>query len=337
MQRILTGRRALVVLAATGGALVLAACDTGNYTVRFTVGEAGIILNTTDAGATWQAQASGVKNNLNGVSFAGPTHGCAVGDKGTIVYTMDGSTWNSASSVPTTLKLNAVDVESYAEASLGGFAVGIKGTILQSDSCSSWTAQTSGTSANLNGVAQCRCIVPWAWAVGDYGTILITTDGSTWNSQTSGTGQSLESVSFVNASDGWAVGKRGVILNTTNGGTTWTPQTSGTSRELDGVVFADSLHGYAVGQNGVILSTSDGGATWIAQTSHTSQNLESVSTIFDGAVAYDDTGSGVVLATGDYNDAIAVGKNGVIRMTTNGGATWTISNSGTKQNLSGAS
>jgi photosystem II stability/assembly factor-like uncharacterized protein len=130
--------------------LVLAACDTGNYTVRFTVGEAGTILNTTDAGATWQAQASGVKNNLNGVSFAFTTYGCAVGDKGTIVYTTDGSTWNSASSVPTTLKLNAVDVE--LGEGVDGLAVGVQGTILFTANCSSWTAQTSNTTANLNGV-----------------------------------------------------------------------------------------------------------------------------------------------------------------------------------------
>ena len=340
MQRILTGRRALVVLATTGGALVLAACDTGDFHVRFAVGEAGIILNTADAGATWQAQASGVKNNLNGVSFVSTTFGCAVGDKGTIVYTTDGSTWNSASSVPTTLKLNGVDVEP-VEGDFG-FAVGVKGTILTTDTCSSWTAQTSGTTANLNGVSTCRCDSPDGWAVGDYGHILNTVNGgTTWNPQLSGTGQNLESVWFVNAFDGWAVGKRGVILNTGDGGTTWTAQTSGTTGELDGVVFADPVHGYAVGQNGVILATVNGGTTWTAQTSHTSQNLESVSTIFTGSGCAT-VGESVCTATlapptGDWHDAIAVGKNGVIRMTQDGGATWTISNSGTKQNLSGAS
>jgi photosystem II stability/assembly factor-like uncharacterized protein len=336
MQRILTGRRVAVALAATSGALVLAACDTGDFHVRFTVGEAGIILNTTDAGATWQAQASGVKKNLNGVSFVDTTRGCAVGDNGTIVYTTDGSTWNSASSVPTTLKLNAVDTEQSlpvgeVPVELSALAVGIKGTILQSFGCSGWTAQTSGTTANLNGVAMCRCVGDDAWAVGDFGRILNTTNGgTTWSPQVSGTGQNLEAVSFADGSDGWAVGKRGVILNTIDGGTTWTAQTSGTTGELDGVVFADPLHGYAVGQNGVILSTSNGGTTWIKQVSHTSQNLESVSTIFTGTV---EIGPEV---PNDYADAIAVGKNGVIRMTQDGGATWTISNSGTTQNLSGA-
>jgi photosystem II stability/assembly factor-like uncharacterized protein len=338
----LTGRRVAVALAATSGALVLAACDTGDFHIRFTVGEAGIILNTTDAGATWQAQASGVKKNLNGVSFGGPRQGCAVGDNGTIVFTTDGSTWNSASSVPTTLKLNAVDVEPFEGGSIAqvlgadvfGFAVGIKGTILATEGCGSWTAQTSGITANLNGVAMCRCTnVDAAWAVGDYGHILNTLDGgTTWNPQVSGTGQNLESVSFVDSNNGWAVGKRGVILNTLNGGTTWTPQTSGTTTELDGVVFADAQHGYAVGQKGVILATTNGGTTWIAQNSHTSQNLESVSTIWDA----NQTEVGLEVPN-DYSDAIAVGKNGVIRMTTNEGATWTISNSGTTQNLGGAS
>ena len=343
MHGILTGRRVAVALAAISGGLVLAACDTGNFLIRFTVGEGGIILNTTDAGATWQAQASGVTKNLNGVSFGGSTQGCAVGDNGTIVFTADGSTWNKALSVPTTLKLNAVDVEPIIGGAAPesvipvpnviGLAVGIKGTILATEGCGFWSAETSGTTANLNGVSLCRCLSGDAWAVGDYGHILNTVDfGTTWNAQVSGTGQNLESVSFVDANDGWAVGKRGVILNTGNGGTTWTPQTSGTTNELDGVAFADPLHGYAVGQNGVILATSNGGATWVKQVSHTSQNLESVSTIWD----VNQTEVGVEVAN-DYADAIAVGKNGVIRMTTNEGATWTISNSGTTQNLGGAS
>jgi photosystem II stability/assembly factor-like uncharacterized protein len=337
MHGIVTRRRAAIAVAAIGGIFALASCDTSDFNIRFAVGEAGTIINTTNAGASWQQQASGVQKNLNGVSFFGSTTGCAVGDNGTITYTANGTTWTPATGVPTTLPLNAVDF-GFSQQGTGfpdtAWAVGLKGTIISAfagsaNACSgTWTTQTSGITANLNGVAWCRCAGQDVWAVGDYGHVLATTNGgSTWTPQTSGTGQNLEAVVFVDSQTGWAVGKRGVIIHTSNGGTTWTAQSSGTTLSLDGVAFADSMHGYAVGANGLILATIDGGVTWTPQTSHTTTFLESVSTIFAG-------GEGTI---GDYHDAIAVGKGGVIRMTQDGGATWTTSASGTTRNLGGTS
>src|SRR5579864_9575829 len=88
-----------------GVLLVLAACDTGDYTVRFVVGTHGLIINTTDAGATWNQQTSGVSVTLNGVAFAGTQNGCTVGENATVLRTTDGSTWNPATAVPTTKEL----------------------------------------------------------------------------------------------------------------------------------------------------------------------------------------------------------------------------------------
>ena len=326
MSRLVATRRAAVGIAAVGGIATLAAFGTGNYTVRFAVGEAGIILNTTDAGASWSQQGSGVIKNLNGVTFSGTSDGCAVGDSGTATATTDGSTWTPAASVPTTAKLNAVDGGRVVE-SFSFWAVGSGGTILQSFDCSNWNVQTSGTTKNLNGVSFCHCNSADVWAVGDYGHIFATTDGFTWSPETSGVSQGLESVFFVDSQTGWAVGRRGVIIHTVDGGTTWTKQVSGTTLSLDGVAFSDSQHGYVVGANGLILATVNGGATWTAQKSHTSVNLEAVSTI----VPFDES------TFGDYFDAIAVGKGGVILMTQDGGTTWTKSPSGTTQNLSGTS
>ena len=54
------------------------------------VGGAGAIIRTTDGGATWTAQSSGVTNTLYGVSFTDANKGTAVGNAGTILRTTDG-------------------------------------------------------------------------------------------------------------------------------------------------------------------------------------------------------------------------------------------------------
>ena len=66
--------------------------------------------------------------------------------------------------------------------------------------------------------------------------------------------ESLLAVHFSDRRNGWAVGRGGAILATTNGGNTWKQQTSGTSNTLIDVHFSDSRSGWAVGNEGTILS-----------------------------------------------------------------------------------
>jgi photosystem II stability/assembly factor-like uncharacterized protein len=76
---------------------------TGNtiYDIRFVdgqtgwaVGQAGQILKTVDAGASWSAQVSDVTTVLSNVRFASSTVGWAVGNSGVVVRTEDGGlTW----------------------------------------------------------------------------------------------------------------------------------------------------------------------------------------------------------------------------------------------------
>jgi photosystem II stability/assembly factor-like uncharacterized protein len=113
----------------------------------------------------------------------------------------------------------------------------------------------------------------------------------------------LTSVYFVSSNNGWAVGDKGVILNTIDGGTNWDLQSSGTANSLNSVVFIDKNNGFAVGRNGTILNTSNGGKTWVQQQSNTSNDLEDV------------------FFTSKKN-GIAVGFYKILK-TTNGGINWT--------------
>jgi photosystem II stability/assembly factor-like uncharacterized protein len=98
------------------------------------------------------------------------------------------------------------------------WAVGSGGSIqYTSDAGATWTTQTSGTSADLNGVSAADA--DHAWAVGEGGAIVYTSDaGATWTTQTSGTSADLNGVSAADADHAWAVGARGTILHTENRG-----------------------------------------------------------------------------------------------------------------------
>jgi photosystem II stability/assembly factor-like uncharacterized protein len=77
----------------------------------------------------------------------------------------------------------------------------------------------------------------------------------------------LFSVSFPNEKDGWACGRWGTILHTSDGGNTWNQQNSGTDYTLSSIFFTDPQNGWAVGDGGTILHTTDGGKTWGKQKS----------------------------------------------------------------------
>lgn len=77
----------------------------------------------------------------------------------------------------------------------------------------------------------------------------------------------LFSVSFPNEKEGWACGRWGCVLHTSNGGQNWVRQNSGTDFTLSSICFIDDQIGWAVGDGGTIIHTEDGGKTWEKQTS----------------------------------------------------------------------
>ncbi|MEO0530615.1 MAG: YCF48-related protein [Planctomycetota bacterium] len=82
---------------------------------------------------------------------------------------------------------------------------------------------------------------------------------------------SLRDVEFIDPRRGWAVGDRGVVLQTTDGGEHWLRVGTPTEHALYGVSFVDERHGWAIGgairpytheSRGVVLATSNGGRDW---------------------------------------------------------------------------
>jgi photosystem II stability/assembly factor-like uncharacterized protein len=109
-------------------------------------------------------------------------------------------------------------------------------------------------------------------------------------------GNNLYSVSFRNASDGWAVGDGGAIIFTRDSGVTWKAASSPNSKRLWGVSAVSSGTVWAVGDGGVILkSVSEDSFAMLV--SGTTQNLNAVAFVSDvkGWAA----GDGIILATLD--------------------------------------
>lgn len=93
--------------------------------------------------------------------------------------------------------------------------------------------------------------------------VLHTADGgTTWYEQVvPSEARFLRAVKFVSPTRGWACGRNGTIIFTSDGGNSWVIQESNAESTLFDIDFADSLRGMAAG-NGVVVRTMDGGANW---------------------------------------------------------------------------
>lgn len=130
--------------------------------------------------------------------------------------------------------------------------------------------------------------------------------------------QDLFSVSFPNQTHGWACGRWGRILHTSDAGATWSVQVSGTDFTLTGVSFPDDRTGWVVGDRGTILHTTDGGRTWVRQQSPVELYLM--------GVCFVDSSTGWI-----------AGERAQILSTRDGGQTWTVQFEGPDVILKGIS
>ena len=322
------------------------------------VGDEGAIVHTTDGGAHWTRQASGLApvddfgnpmNRLNGACSTGAGHAVAVGAGGMIVATSDsGAKW-VALGASTDYEGQCKDVD-FLDATHGWIARG-DGLLKTTDGGRDWSWVEHDRPCMSVGFASAKL----GWMIDMDNGIERTTDGGLhWTKQKSDT-VALAHVFALDASHVWAAGDQGHVLATTDGGTHWAKQGSGTTNGLEGIAFADAEHGWAVGFGGTIVHTSDGGAHWSVQSApsewFTSVFAQSAShawvTGFDGTILETTDGgstwvprAGVLLygygvtlpayaseffksiAFSDPQHGAAVGSDGTILLTDDGGRTW---------------
>ena len=195
-----------------------------------------------------------------------------------------------------------------------GWACGRWGRVLHtSDGGTSWARQDTGTGLTLSSV----CFVDRqnGWAVGDRGTIIRTADGGrSWVKQESPVDYFHMDVHFADAETGWIATERTTILHTADGGKNWRIQFRDEDFILKGISFCDPENGWAVGEYGYIYHTSDGGRTWQHQAGEFGYS-EATRDIVGGHFLFD------VVAV-DPETAWAVGIDGHVARTVDGGKTW---------------
>ena len=169
------------------------------------IGTEGIVARSTDF-VTWTRVAVGVSTTLRSIDFYDGTW-VAVGDKGTILYSVNqGLTWNINNST-TTLNLKGVRYANNL-----WIAVGEKGKVLISQDGITWPVDqiySTGVTSTLYDVTY---INNQYIAVGNNGVIVETADVARWNSYNTGLKGSLYSIAnLINVPT--VVGANGLILS----------------------------------------------------------------------------------------------------------------------------
>jgi photosystem II stability/assembly factor-like uncharacterized protein len=120
--------------------------------------------------------------------------------------------------------------------------------------------------------------------VGTGGTILFSEDaGFTWENATllGETDTRFHSVFLLDGKGGWAVGSKGRIFRSNGGARLWRQQPAVVTSTLTDVYFTSAANGWAIGENGVILRSRDGGQNWAEAPSRTTHRLEKIT--FNGS------------------------------------------------------
>ncbi|MGH1362739.1 MAG: YCF48-related protein [Calditrichia bacterium] len=323
-----------------------------NATLGYAVGSGGVLFITYDGGGTWTAINTGTVENLTGVSVIGDVV-FITGANGLICASYDGGlTWTPFVTNTTANFYASSFVNPYY-----GFAVGSGGVICIYNG-TNWVAQSTGTSESFNSV---YTYGQYAWAVGTNGIICKYVNGF-WLPQTSGTNVNFHDVAFWNASLGFAVGANGTICKTNDGGSTWTPLNSGVTFDITGCkIFSPGVI-WATCANGTLLQSLDSGLTWTIIPINNAPDLAGLD--FSGCQGFIVGASGAAYqfsstvcdlainppfvrqTTGFYQDITGcsftdplngciTGIGGTVLVTSDGGLTWTFSNTGTNINLTG--
>jgi len=151
----------------------------------------------------------------------------------------------------------------------------------------------------------------FGWAVSSAGAVNIwksIDSGATWAKQTHTATGVLHTVHAIDINTAWVGGSANQTLRTINGGTTWTKVLAAMT-VVRGVHFASPSVGWIVGITvtaPAIEKTIDGGVNWVIQTPATPGGTDTLRGVYAISTSI----------------VVAVGLNGTIERTSNGGTTW---------------
>ena len=283
------------------------------------VGEQGAIWRTTDGGATWKSQESGVATPLTSVSFVDAQHGWAVGTEhrplasesaAVLLVTSDGGqTWQRD---PNVLLPGLKQVRFFTLQQ--GWAWGDSSAL-----CPSGVSVTRDGGRSWSPL-EMASFGRWRWgdfldfhtgAIGDeQGRLLLTREGAMASFGVESAGlRTPRDLKFATKNRAWLVGSGGLLLQSGDGGQSWTspptplPVTTATEIDLH-TIETRGTHVWLAGSPGSrIFHSPDEGRTWEVQKSGTALPLHKLTFM-------------------DDQHGTAVGVGGVILATQDGGRSW---------------
>jgi photosystem II stability/assembly factor-like uncharacterized protein len=222
--------------------------------------EQGLVLVTTDDGATWSTRRIAQTGGLRAIAFSDASHGLVVGDGGKIFATGDtGRTWEARQSGVTE---NLTDIQMNGNE---GWIAGYSGLVLHTaNGGQTWTAQNTGTKLSLEALSFTDA--QNGWAVGWSGTVIHTTDGGkTWSAvKNTGATWSLGAIYFRDARFGFVAGFAGQLFRTKDGGARWEARKVPVSGWLTSIA-ADADNRLWITTDEGFLVSQDDGETWKLQ------------------------------------------------------------------------
>ena len=303
----------------SGTTHLLTGVSAADADTAWAVGQAGVILKTTDGGATWTPQTPGSTYWPKGVEAVNEDVAWVYGGigAGSVYRTVDGgATWQLSCQLPSSMYcagMSAVGPDIawllvHGNIYIGDLVLQFNNILKTTDGGATWSTLYYGPLATL-GFPLGGVSAPdpsTAWAV-NYHDILKTADGTNWVKQYD-TSRALFSVSAVDARTVWVAGD-GVVLKTGDGGAIWTQvfdrpasiiSVYGLTASDADVAVAAGAEFTGDGWKGVIYRTIDGGANWTQQATDSTPNIYALCSV-------------------DANTYWAVGLNGMILHTADGG------------------
>ncbi len=202
----------------------------------FAIGKNGLVLKTTNGGSDWKilpvlnaTSGNSITGTITGVLFKDANNGLVIGPSGFCRKTTDGgNTWTGITTgLPSGTDLLSITMDKY------GSTAG--------------TVYVTGTNSGATVIYTLNSL----WAA--FTDLSISTKLRAAD---------LNDVCMVDASNGYACGRDGTFLKTTNGGANWTHCATGMTASLKKMFFKDINTGIVLDDNGKLWKTTDAAVTW---------------------------------------------------------------------------
>ena len=280
---------------------------------------AGTVHKSTDLGATWILQPTGV-GNFYTVDFYDDMFGAAGGINSLRITTNGGENWIAQNGVIEFMFDMCAGISCTGPNTIvGGVEASLSDYIVRTTTGGlNWINYHNFLSLNGEILGDMEMINNIGFIVSEWGRILKTGNGGTnWIMDTTFmypiSNGPFRCIEMLDENLIFLSGAGGTVIKSNDSGSNWNYLT-GYQIDLTAVQFVNSVTGFAAGESGIIFKTTNSGNNWIESQTGYVRNLNS-------------------LYFTDVNTGYAAGDSGIVIRTSNGGLSWNLQTSGTDKNL----